>query len=409
MRYTIYIISFLFILTYLSCDKNDISITQSESFIKFYRGPMFDNAGIDVKQNDDEGYAVLGTVSTPDNGADMCLIITDKYGNAEYEMKYYGGTSDDYAKQLKILDDGGLLLLGSSQDTLSGNLDIFLVRTNSSGDSLWSGHYGGEGNEEAYDIKIDNSGNFVLVGYTDTHNPLGLITIDRPDKLAQVLILKVDPDGNIITPVVRPFGKRDKDDIGHGLEILDDGYLVVGSTNSGISLGDDRFFTFIAKVDFTGYPYGDLYTLFETRLDYINRFSLLPDGNILVAGTATSSTSANTYLTKINFEDLSEKMWENIIYPSENTYNTDLIIEGNEIILAGTRIASGSVSNIMLIKTATDSLSTILSLNEYGLSAHMESGGFDLTDDNGFIFTGSNITTGNSVIALIKTRDDGSF
>jgi hypothetical protein len=301
------------------------------------------------------------------------------------------------------------LLLGSSQDTLTDNMDIFLVRTNSSGDSLWSRYFGGTKNEEVYDIKTDNSGNFVLVGYTDTYDPGGLITIDSPEKLAQVLILKVDPDGNIITPVIRPFGKRDKDDMGHSVEILDDGYLVVGNTNSGSSLGDDRFYTFIAKVDFTGYPYGDLYTLFETRTDYYNRFALLPDGNILVAGTATSGTSTNIYLTKINFEDLNEKIWENIIYPSENTYNTGLIISGDEILLAGTRIGSGSASNIILIKTATDSLSTVLSLNEYGLSAQMESGGFDITDDDGYIFTGSNITDGNSVITLIKTRDDGSF
>lgn len=409
MRYTTYIISFLLILINLSCDKDDITISQSESFIKFYGGPGSDNTGVDVKQTGNGGYAVLGTVSTPDNGTDMCLILTDEYGNSVSETKYYGGTSDDNGSCLSILDDGGLILLGSSQDTLTGTLDIFLVRTTSSGDSLWSRNYGGPGNEEAYDIKTDNSGNFVMVGYTDTYDPTGLITIDRPEKLAQVLLLKVDPDGNLITPVIRPFGKRDINDTGHSLEILDDGYLIVGNTISGSTQGDSRFYTFIAKIDFTGYPFGDLNTLFETQPDYINKFAFLPDGNILIAGTITSGTNTNIYLTKINYNSLNEKIWGNIIYPSENTYNTDLIIDGNEIILAGTRIVSGSISNILLIKTATDSVSTVLGLSEYGLSAQMESGGFDSTDDNGYIFTGSNINNGNSVIALIKARDNGDF
>ncbi len=409
MRYIFLIITFLSVLIYMSCDKTDITLNQSDSFIKFYGGPFSDNAGVDVKQANDGSYAVLATLNTPDNGTDMCLVLTDIYGNSVSEIKYFGGASNDRGKCLKILDDGGLILLGSSEDSLSGSLDILMVRTNSSGDSLWSRTFGGSGNEEAYDVKIDNAGNFILAGYTDTYEPGELITIDRFDKLAQVLILKVDPDGNIVTPVIKPFGNRNKDDIGHSLQIMDNGYLITGNTNAGTSVDNDRFYSFITRVDSTGYPQGDLYTLFETLPEYHNHFETLPDGNILVAGTTITATSSNICLAKVNSGNLKVKLWQNIIYPSGNTYNTGLIVDGNEIILAGTHIVSASNSNILMIRTQTDSVSTVIDINEYGLSSQMASAGFDLTFDGGYIFTGSNNNAGNSVITLIKTSDDGNF
>lgn len=409
MRYTVFIITLLIILLNLSCDKDEISYIQSESFIKFYGGPSLADHGVDVKQTGDKGYAVLSTIKTPDNGTDMCLILTDIYGNSSSEIKYFGGNSDDVGRCINILDDGGLILLGSSKDATTEKLDILLVRTNSAGDSIWSKKIGGSGNEEAYDLKIDDSGNFVLIGYTDTYDPGTEITITFANMQKQILILKVDQDGNIITPVIKPLGVRGKDDIGHHIQILDDGYLIIGNTNNVYKDNDDRFFSFITETNARGDLLSGLDTLFETQVNYYNQSAIMPDGNILVAGTITTSNSTNICLTKVNSEKLKEKLWKNVILDPSNTYNTGLLINGNEITLTGTHIISGNTSNIVLIRTGIDSLSTIINLNEYGQSGQLVSAGFDVTDDMGYVCTGSNITNDNSVITLIKTGYDGNF
>ena len=136
MRLTTFIILSFFLLMYLSCDKIEITDKQADSFVKFYGGPSLDY-GVDVRQTSNGGYAILGTITTPDKGTDMCLIITDKYGNSVYDTKYFGGYYDDKGICLNMLDDGGLILMGSYQDSISGSMDVFIVKTDNSGVTQW--------------------------------------------------------------------------------------------------------------------------------------------------------------------------------------------------------------------------------------------------------------------------------
>ena len=397
MRSIPVIIFILFALIYLSCDEDNITSNQSDSFVKFYGGPSLDY-GADVKQTNNGGYAILGTISTPDKGTDMCLILTDEYGNSVSNTKYYGGNYNDKGICLRILNNNELILLGSYQDSITGNSNIFLVKTNIIGALLWTKliRHDEDLNQEAYDLQITDSGELLIAGYTERESASGI--------QKDIFQLLLNSDGDIIWEP-QPIGFGIDNDIGHSILIKDDGYIIVGNTKSR-PVGTTHYQSFIIKTNLFGSISSAFKTLFETEMHYLNYIRKMPDNNYLISGTIVNNGIAYICMMKINYQN-HQIIWEKTFDDILDSYCTGLQVENNTIIILGTRRTSGGASNVVLIKT--DLNGSILSLNEYGLSGHMEGMGFDITDDNGFIFTGSNKTGDNSVITLIKTRDNGEF
>jgi hypothetical protein len=399
MKSIVYIILSLSILLIISCDDDKITDKQSESFIKFYGGPSLDY-GVDVKETSN-GYAILGTISTPDKGTDMCLILTNEYGNSlpDSNTKYYGGDYDDKGSCLSILADGGLILLGSYQDSITGDYDVFLVKTSSSGNLIWTKIINDNGNQEAYDLQITGSGDLLIVGYTENAG----ISVSTASNQKDIFQLLLNSDGDIIWEP-RPIGLGDND-IGHGIQAVNDGYVIVGNTKSR-PVGTTSYHSFIIKTNLYGLINSEFKTLYETEVDYKNNIRVLPDNNYLISGTIVNNNIPNICVMKINHQNR-EIIWEKTFDDLPDSYCTGLEVDNNEILILGTRKTAGSASSIVFIKTDPDG--NILNLSEYGLSGQMEGSGFDITEDNGYIITGSNITGDNSVITLIKTRNNGEF
>ncbi len=400
MRSIAFIIFSLVVLINMSCDKIEITSKQSESFIKFYGGPSLDY-GADVKQMPDGGYAILGTISTPDRGTDMCLILTDEYGNTlpNSATKYYGGDYNDKGTCLRIANDGGLVLMGSYQDSITGEFDIFIVKTSSSGDLIWSQVISEKGNQEAYDLQVTVSGDLLIVGYTENERNSLSVTGNQMD-IYQLLIYS--GGDSILKP--RPIGFADND-IGHSIQPVNNGYVIVGNTRSR-PVGTTQYYAFIIKTNLFGAINSEFKTLFVTEIDYRNYIRLLPDNNYLVSGTVVDNGIPGICLMKINYQN-SEIIWEKRFVDLPDSYCTGLEVDNSEILILGTRKTTGSATSIVFIKT--DLNGNILHLCEYGLSGQMTGSGFDITDDKGYIITGSNTTGDNSVIALIKTRNNGDF
>jgi len=399
MRSITFIILSFPLLIFLACDKIEITDKQSDSFVKFYGGPSLDY-GVDVRQTVDGGYAILGTITTPDKGTDMCLIITDKYGNSESDTKYYGGAYDDKGICLRMLDDGGLILMGSYQDSITGNSDVYLVKTNSSGVTLWEKIITQEedGNQEGYDLQVTSSGDFIIIGYTETDESSAAVSNQK-----DILQLFLNSEGDIIWQP-KAFG-FDDNDIGHGILVENEENIIVGNTKSR-PVGTTKYRSFLIKTNKQGSISSGFKTLFDTEMDYINYIRTFPDGDYLIAGTIVTNNNTNICLVKINHENL-EIVWQKSFDDIPDTYCTGVEVSTGEIVILGTREISGTASNIVLIETDLDGNTN--NLIEYGVSSQVIGLGFDITDDNGFIFTGSSKTGDNSVIALIKTGSNGEL
>src|SRR5678816_1732396 len=75
----------------------------------------------------------------------------------------------EWAYAVKATQDGGAILAGfTATNFLPLDADVFLVKTNSAGDTLWTRHFGGPGDDGARAVvELPGSG-YAILGYTQS-------------------------------------------------------------------------------------------------------------------------------------------------------------------------------------------------------------------------------------------------
>ncbi len=142
--------------------------------------------GYSVQQTSDGGYIITGFSESNDayNG-DLWLIKTNSYGTKEWD-KFIGGASSDWGCSVNQTTDGGYIISGFTSSYGSGGQDIFLVKTDSSGNEQWNKTFGGTGHDYSYSVKQTSDGGYVLSGYTNSFgaggNDIWLIKTDSTGK-----------------------------------------------------------------------------------------------------------------------------------------------------------------------------------------------------------------------------------
>ena len=157
----------------------------------------------------DGGYAIAGR-----SEGDSWLVKVDSSGNHEWNNTY-GGAGDEYTASVVETSDGGYAMAGSSE---TWGLDFWLVKTDSSGNQQWTHTYGGENNEVAHCIIQTNDAGYVLAGYT---NSIGAGQYD-------FWLVKTDSTGNIIW--TKTYGTADYEEARSVIATPDGGYVVAGYT-----------------------------------------------------------------------------------------------------------------------------------------------------------------------------------
>ena len=150
---------------------------------------------------------------------------------------YFGGSNTDQGASIQQMTDGGYIIIGNSDFSGDGNQDIWLIRTNSLGDSLWTKTFGGAGLDLGADVQILEDGGFILLGSTES---FGNGSFD-------IWLIRTDSQGE--TTWAKTFGDNSSD---YGKSILktpDDGYIIRGVTES---FGYGNTALVLIKIDSTG-------------------------------------------------------------------------------------------------------------------------------------------------------------
>lgn len=132
---------------------------------KDFGGPESD-VGRRVMYKENVGYFVCGYSNSSGNGDfDMYIAKIGENLNMQWE-KFIGGNGWEKVHDAALTKDTGLLLVG---ETTSGNAnensDIYIVRTNINGDTLWTKQIGGAGDDAANSIYAHNDSMYVIGGY----------------------------------------------------------------------------------------------------------------------------------------------------------------------------------------------------------------------------------------------------
>ena len=190
-----------------------------------------------ILQTSDGGYIISGTTeSYGHGGSDIWLIKTDPTGFMEWDA-YFGGINTDQGRSIQQMTDGGYIIIGNSDFSGNGDQDIWLIRTNSQGDSIWTKTFGGDGLELGADVQILEDGGFILLGSTESFG----------NGSSDIWLIKTDSQGE--TTWTKTFGDNSSD---YGKSILktpDDGYIIRGVTES---FGYGNTTLVLIKVDSTG-------------------------------------------------------------------------------------------------------------------------------------------------------------
>ena len=118
-----------------------------------------------IKQTKDGGYVITGSTASlnPIHNNDVFLMRTSATGDTIWTQNY-GGSEDDEGYYVHQTSDGGFIIVGLTESFGAVMKDIFIIRTDSIGNSLWTKLYGGNFNDGANYILEDTDGNFIITG-----------------------------------------------------------------------------------------------------------------------------------------------------------------------------------------------------------------------------------------------------
>lgn len=124
-----------------------------------------EDSGFSVRQIQDGGYIFVGNTFSYGAGAmDVYLIKTDANGNETWS-KTYGGTSSDEGKSVQQTQDGGYIIAGETSSFGEGSWDIWLIRTDAVGDTLWTKTFGGDREDYGYSVQQTTDLGYIIAGY----------------------------------------------------------------------------------------------------------------------------------------------------------------------------------------------------------------------------------------------------
>jgi hypothetical protein len=127
---------------------------------------LYWTSGSGVQQTTDGGFIIVGFAnSIGGNDRDIWLIKTDSNGDSLWSRRF-GGTNDEGGSSVQQTSDGGYILLGTSFSYAHDRSDIWLIKTDSNGDSLWACILNRETYNFGSHLQLTNDGGYIVVGST---------------------------------------------------------------------------------------------------------------------------------------------------------------------------------------------------------------------------------------------------
>ncbi|MCW3105257.1 MAG: hypothetical protein JWO09_3697 [Bacteroidetes bacterium] len=269
-------------------DDLNIRLSKTDSYGRITWEKVFggssDDIGKSVRQTADGGYAFTGsTKSFGVGGSDVVLTKTDALGNEQW-TKTFGGAGDDNGEELCITADGGYVITGTSKSFGAGDMDIYVMKADTSGELAWAKTYGGSSDDSGSSV-IELPGSKLLV--LGTTNSFGA-------GLSDLYLLKIASDGTELW--TKAIGGTDAE-TGVSVRMANDGgFIITGST---LSYGEGAEDLYLVHTNANGdVTWSKTYGGIKTE----NAYSVKPtaDGGYLIAGSTTSYgvESSDLYLVK---------------------------------------------------------------------------------------------------------------
>ncbi len=237
-------------------------------------------------------------------GCDVYLIKTNINGDSVW-ARTFGGLFEDRAQSVQQTTDGGYIIAGYTGSYSSGNYDVLLIKTDANGDSVWARTYGGSGFDKGYSVQQTRDEGYIVAGYAGFGN-------NEYDGV----LLKTDADGDSVWTHIIDRGYRDYP---YSVQQTRDGGYIVNGSIQFIDGGDEDIFLI---------RFGEPAPLTITLTPH-NPPVLIPSGG----GTFVF----DAYVENIISNPINYDAWTEVVLPNGNTHGP-LVLRTGLTIPAGTTI-----------------------------------------------------------------------
>ncbi len=309
----------------------DIWFVRTDSAGDTLWSKTFGGSGVDegfsIRQTSDDGFIIAGAISNNIGIYDAGLIRTDADGNELWSKTYTHGSTfnEEWASYAEETSDGGFIFTGSAGTQTTFSKDIWLVRTDADGDTLWTKTYGGTGTDQGNSVRQTSDGGFIITGET---REIG----SQPD----LWLLRTDEHGDTLWSK-RYNSNAAFNDVDRGQESIpmpDGGFSVIGQ--AGVS-------TWLLRTDMNG---DTLWTRQYYGHGNGNSFQLTSDGGYIIAGS----------ISIIRTNGLGDTLWTKIM---DGFCNAVVQTPDGGIAVAGYTFLEGTLEDLWIFRMGPEGATTI--------------------------------------------------
>lgn len=341
-------------------------------------GGLFNDFGHSVDLANDDGYVVAGeTYSLDDGSYDIFLLKLNSSGDTLWS-RFFGGIQSEYGNYVISTSDSGYAIIGETRSYGAGSYDIYIIKTDENGDTLWTRSFGGNDYEKGKSIFQTYDGGYIFTGST------------RSSGLGEEDIFLIKTDSVGIGDWLRVFGGADHDCGNSVVQTPDGGYIIAGETESfGIGSLDG----YVVRTDM----YADTLwtgTFGGSGDDALTCIQTASDGAYILAGYTSSfgAGMADGWLIKLDVSG--DTLWTRTFGGAGNDYIYSVWqTSDGGYILGGSTESFGAINgNVYVIKT--DSTGDMLWYWNYGGPGEDGAASIRQTPDSGYIIAGSTTSFG---------------
>lgn len=341
-----------------------------------------------VVQTTDGGYATCGTsYSFGSNNSQIYLVKTDGNGDTLWTHTYDFG-SLDFGYAMQLTSDGGFIIAGRTFTDLVTYDDVLLMKLSADGEFEWAKAYGGIEQDHANAVQQTDDGGYIIAGYTVSYG----------EGLPDIYLLKTDTEGDI--EWTKTYGGNVTDEAYSVWQNTDGGYILAGGVRSNLpdyqahimrtnASGDIVWSKSVSGSDGSGF-----YSVQQTA-----------DGGFIAAGTTSIGLNYDLLLSK--FDASGENIWSKQIGGGGDNfcYQVKQAADGGYA-LAGYYVVMAMGADAYLVRT--DENGDTLWTKTYGGSADDQAKGFTFTNDGGYMLCGHTSSSGFGNVDFYNVKTDAN-
>jgi uncharacterized delta-60 repeat protein/uncharacterized repeat protein (TIGR02543 family) len=306
-------------------------------------GGVSDDLARSIQQTSDGGYLVAGHAGPGSFGAgndDAWLVKLDSTGNSVWQRSF-GGTSYDYVYSAQEASDGSFFVAGhSSSFNVGVDYDIWVMKLNSDRSVNWQHTSGGTNDESIRAMALTSDGGCIVAGDTASFGAGGF----------DLWVLKISSTGTVDWEFT--YGGSGNEQGWSVQETSDGGYIVAGDTDS---FGAGGFDVWILKLDGGGTPLWQ-HTYGGTGRDRARSVQETSDGSYIVSGFTDSYGSGgnDAWVLKLNSSGTPEWQYAYGESLSETAISIRATSEGGYIAGGHTDSHGAGAQDFLLLKLYPD-------------------------------------------------------